>query len=171
MKKLVAALAALLGASGCGYRVVGAEAESAEPLAVVPAPGVVTSAVAEEGVVAGARAELAATGLLASCDPRTDARCPALVIELMRIEEGGAAPGLATRDGPPLARSVTLTLRGRAFIRRTKDAPPERPGPDLTVREFAAREDDPTRFHATREEALRRAGKRLGALLVRRALE
>lgn len=164
-------LAALLGGPGCGYRVVGAEADAAMPLAVVPAPGVVASAAAEEGVLAGARAELAAAGLLASCDPRTDARCPALVVELMRVEEGGAAPGLATRDGPPLARSVTLTLRGRAFVRRAKDAPPERLGPDVTVREFVARGDDPTAFHATREEALRRAAGRLGASLVRRALE
>ncbi|MDI3287535.1 hypothetical protein [Polyangium sp. 15x6] len=171
MKRFVLALAALLAAPSCGYRVVGAEAASASPLAVLPAPGVVASAVAEEGVVAGARAELAATGLLASCDPRTDTRCPALVVELVRVEEGGAALGVETRDGPPLARSVVFTLRARAFMRRTKDAPPERLGPDLTVREFAARQDDPTAFHATREETLRRAAERLGALLVRRALE
>ncbi|MDI1435225.1 hypothetical protein [Polyangium sorediatum] len=171
MKRWFVALVGLVVVPGCGYRLVGAAAEHAEPLAVLPAPGVVASAAAEEGVVAGARAELAAGGLLASCDPRTDARCPALVVELVRVEEGGAAPGVATRDGPPLARSVTFTLRGRAFVRRTKDAPPDRLGPDVTVREFAAREDDPTSFHATREEALRRAALRLGAQLVRRALE
>ena len=162
------ALAGLLVVPGCGYRVVGG-ADAAGSLAVVPGPGVVASALAEENVVAGARAELAARGRLASCDPRGEARCPALVVELVRVEEGGAAPGVATRESAPLARSVTWTLRGRAFLRRAKDAPPERVGPDVTVREFAARADDPTSFHATREEALRRAALRLGAQLVRRA--
>jgi hypothetical protein len=171
VRRLVVALAGLLAAPGCGYRIVGAAADSAGPLAVAAAPGVVASALAEQGVVDGARAELAASGRLASCDPRAAPRCPALVVELVRVEEGGAAPGVATRESAPLAQAVTWTLRGRAFVRRAKDAPPERIGPDVTVREFAARQDDPTGFHATREEALRRAALRLGALLVRRALE
>ncbi|MRG90652.1 hypothetical protein [Polyangium spumosum] len=168
MRWFVVGLVGLFVAPGCGYRIVGPAA--GEPLAVVPA-GVVASALAEEAVVEGARAELAAAGRLASCDPRGEGRCPALVVELVRVEEGGAAPGVATREGAPLAQAVTWTLRGRAFVRRAEGAPPERVGSDVTVREFAAREDDPTSFHATREESLRRAAKRLGALLVRRALE
>ncbi len=167
MRRIVLSLVVSFTAVGCGYRIVGAAADPLGPLAVVAAPGVVAFALAEDAVLAGARAELAADGRLASCEPRAP-RCPALVVELVRVEEGGAAPGAATPESAPLGRAVTFTLRGRAFVRRRSDAPPERIGPDVTVRELVAREDDPTTFHATRQEALRRAALRLGALLVRR---
>jgi len=161
---------ALLALPSCGYRLASPSADSLGPLAVEPSPVVVASAFAEAELCAGARRALAAEGRLASCSPRTDARCPALVVELVRVEEGGASPGVLSSGASPLDRTVTLTLRGRAFVRRTKGASPERLGPDITVRELVARGDDPVTFHVAQREALGRAARRLGERLAQGVL-
>jgi len=161
----LAALGALLLA-GCGYQLQGASTDALGPLAVVAAPTIVASSAAEEAFVAGAREELSSRGRLARCQPDVDADCPALVVELVRLEEGGAAPEI-DGSGRPLDRALTLTLRGRAFLRRSPSARAERLGADETSRETIARPDDPRLAHLLREEALQRAARRLGAKVVR----
>lgn len=101
-------LGALL-VSGCGYQLASSVVDPLGPLAVVAAPTIVASSAAEEAMVAGARGELAASGRLAGCDPRGDEVCPALVLELVRVEEGGAAIEV-TASGAPLDRAMTYVL-------------------------------------------------------------
>jgi hypothetical protein len=141
-------------------------ADSIGPLAVQGAEVIVPQAAAAAAVEAGARAELSRSGQLAACD---SARCSALVVELVRVEEGGVAVGVGG-DGAPLGRGVSFLLTGRAYVRRAPSAAPERVTGDVTVREVVARQDEPLGMEFSREEALQRGAHRLGEALVRRAL-
>ncbi|UQA56422.1 hypothetical protein [Polyangium aurulentum] len=158
-------LVALL-AGGCGYRLAHGAADPIGPLAVQGAAVIVPAAAAVAAVEAGARAELSRSGQLAGCDP---ARCPALVVEVLRVDEEGAAVGVGGQ-GAPLGRGVTFSVTGRAYVRRAPSAAPERDTGDVTVREGVARQDEPLGMEFSREEALQRAAHRLGETLVRRAL-
>jgi hypothetical protein len=158
------ALSAALFASGCGYTLAASSVASIGPVAVIAGDSFAAEGFVQESFVAGAREELASAGKLAGCDAQSDASCPALVVELLQVEEGGAAPAL-DRSGAPVDRAVTITLRGRAFLRR--HGAPQRRGGEEVTRESFARPDDPRLAHALREEVFRRAARRLGARVVR----
>ncbi len=171
MKTAVRLVAATLFSTflGCGYHLENVEADPSLAFAVVAAPNTTATSAALSALVTGARDELATRGQLLSCNPATAEACPALVVELLAVEEGGAAPFLAT-SGRPLDASVVLTLRARAFVRRRQGVDPERMVGEIQEQEAFARPDDPRLAEVWRDEAIKRTGKKLGGRLVRAVL-
>jgi len=158
---------------GCGYHLENVEADPSLAFAVVAAPNTTTTSAALSALVTGARDELATRGQLLSCNPATAEVCPALVVELLAVEEGGAAPlftATAATSGRPLDASVVVTLRARAFVRRRQGVDPERMVGEIQEQEAFARPDDPRLAEVWRDEAIKRTGKKLGGRLVRAVL-
>jgi hypothetical protein len=153
---------------GCGYQLAQVPADPMGPFVVVGEAVAVPAAGTVAGVEAGARAELSRSGQLGRCDPEAPG-CTALVVEVMRVDEGGTAPGVGP-SGAPLDRASEVVLVGRAYVRRAPGARGERDTGDVVVRETAGRIDDAAGAVMTREEILARAARRLGEALVRRAL-
>ncbi len=149
--------------TGCGYAPVRA-AEGAH-LSVHAGPVGTPELSAIQAAVAGARSELGTLGRLGS------ARYPALVVEVFHVEErstGILAP--ATGQEQPGARGSAVTLEGRAWILDSEHASPRADTGGVRLEQaFAAGLS--AEFDAARhQQALNRAARRLGRVLVRRAL-
>jgi hypothetical protein len=170
------ALAALC--AGCGYHLVHAVADPLGPFTVTAgplrAPDAALAAAAEEG----ARAELSRAGALAGRGAPAE-----IEIELLRVDEasegvalteplargfGGRAP--IVEPNLPLARGVRVTATGRARIRPAGGSSAERETGDVQASEVAAVASGVAAAAVTRDEAARRAARRLGETLVRRLL-
>lgn len=178
----VAALAVISG--GCGYGPVrGAVDAAGTPgeLAVIGGPASVPSAAAIAAVEAGARAELARAGRLASCSPREGSGCSAVLVEILRVEEESAGIALGRVDptggpGDPRGRGVRVTVTGRA--RLLANGPDRQEGQggagqgtgEVRASEVVSSGGDAVRFSSTREDAVRLAAMRLGERLARRIL-
>lgn len=190
--RFLAAIAAFAFAiacsSACGYRSVHAPGtdyapgteDPAGPFAIIGSPSrVAYAAAAVAAAEAGARSELARAGQLASCSPDADARCAAIVVEILRVEElpeGIAVAGAAPVEGAiPLARGVRVTVTGRARVRAAgARASFLRDTGDVRSSEVIARGEEDGRASARsqidRDEALRIAATTLGERLARRLL-
>lgn len=130
---------------------------------------------------AGARAELARAGQLASCSPRPENSCAVMIVEILRVEE--VSEGIATasratspRASPdvsayPLARGIRITVTGRARIRASGAERDLRDTGDLRATEIASRgSGDAARVQVDRDEIVRLASRKLGERLARRLL-
>jgi hypothetical protein len=148
----------------CGYEPVrGAQGER---LAVRAGPHALPELDAVQAALAGARSELGHLSAL-----RDDAGYPALVVEVFHVQERSSAiRSTPSSDGTPLAGASELTLSGRAWIvdvaggRARADT-----GPVAVTTPFAAGADERS-DRERRDAALRRAARRLGRTLARRAL-
>jgi hypothetical protein len=139
-----------------------------ERLSVGAAPHRVAELQAVHGVLAAARAELAAAGSLGS-----NSGYPRLVIEVLRVDE--VPEGIVAIDAPAdgrraLARgaSVGVTARGLVVESAAGEAIVDTGDIRRTAR-FAA-SDDPRLDGARRESAVRSAARATGQALARRAL-
>lgn len=130
---------------------------------------------------AGARAELARAGQLASCSPRRDDPCTAMIVEILRVEEASegiaiasqATPPRASPDAPayPLARGIRITVTGRARIRPSAALRDLRDTGDVRATEVVSQgSGDAVRAQADRDESVRLASRKLGERLARRLL-
>lgn len=160
---LAAAILALSGASGCGY--APARAPGRALFAIVPAGLHVADAAATLALEAGARAELARQGSLATCAPARDEGCAAIVVELLRLDD--ATVGVAAEGGSPLGLGSRTTATGRAtlFVGDAREETGE-----VTASEVLATAETAASELMVRREAARRAAQKLGARLVRRLL-
>ena len=98
---------ALASLAGCGYHAVYGDS-SAAAIAVAPGQALVPDTIAEQAALAGARAELAAAGRLASAG-----RYPRLVVDVLRVDE--VSRGIHVQAGAPAAggMSLAVVVRGR----------------------------------------------------------
>jgi hypothetical protein len=172
--------AAILVASGCGYRAVYGERRASERFHVVLVRSVVPDAVATDEVVAGAREQLARDGALA--DSIEDESYPRVEIEVLRADEwADGVTGVRRSAGvgvTPNARAIGRGLVVRGWVMRARGAAPERDTGDLRAAELVAvdrvgegaAEIDPTAalFHAS--DAARASARRLGHRIALRAL-
>jgi hypothetical protein len=167
MRSTAASLALAVLCAGCGYHLVHAASDPLGPFSVTAgplrAPDAALAAAAEEG----ARAELSRAGALAGRGAPAE-----IEIEIVRVDE--ASEGIAlTRPDLPLARGVRVTATGRARIRPAGGTAAERETGDVQASEVAAGAAGASSMGAaavTRDEAGRRAARRLGEILVRRLL-
>ncbi|MEO7328666.1 MAG: hypothetical protein ABI193_08825, partial [Minicystis sp.] len=158
-RALLAAL--LLSFSACGYHLAGEAGDPLGPFRVegsaARVPHVEAIAAAEEG----ARAELARAGALA---PGAESRS-AIVVEILRVDE--TAEGITASpsvDGAfPLARGTTISVVGRASVRR--GAIVERETGDMRAGDSIARAPEAAASLVQRREAIRRAARLLGERL------
>lgn len=155
---------------GCGYHLAGAAGDPLGPFDVTGGETRTPYAEAMASAEEGARAELArASALAAGGQGKT-----AMVVEVLRVDETGEAPALsraggARAEGPiPLARALRVTVTGRATLRH-KGAVARDTG-DVRAAEVIAPEGDPRAAILARDEAARRAARRLGEILARRLL-
>jgi hypothetical protein len=159
---LLGACAAL--ALGCGYHVAGAAGDPLGPFDVTGGetrtPYAEVMAAAEEG----ARAELARVSALAAGGHGKTA----IVVEVLRVDETSEAPALFEGVEGPRARAVRVAVIGRGTVRR--DGAIERDTGDVRADEVIAPAGDPRAAILTRDEAARRAARRLGEILARRLL-
>lgn len=159
---------------GCGYSPLYASRDPLGPFAVAGGPHRIPSAVAAVAAEAGARAELARAGMLASCSPRSSSECSVILIEILRLEEetaGIAADGSPFAGPPaPMARGLRVTVTGRArLVARGADA--ARDTGDVRSSFVLGRGDgDAASISVAREEAVRIAARRLGERLAGRIL-
>lgn len=153
-------IALALALSGCGYRLAGGASDPLGPFVVAGGeartPYAEVMAAAEEG----ARAELIRQG--------AHGEGSALVVEILRVDEQSEAIARAPSRAEPLARALRIVVTGRAFVRRGEAT--ARDTGDLRAVEVIARMESPTQAIVAREEAARRAARRLGELLARRVL-
>ncbi|MFO0758255.1 MAG: hypothetical protein U0359_17300 [Byssovorax sp.] len=155
-----------LAIGGCGYHLAGQTPDPLGPFTVesgaVRVPYLEAVSAAEEG----ARAELSRLGALGSPSEASSR----VVIEVLAVEE--APEGIAAVEGPsgafPLARGTTLSVTGRATIRRGQET--LRDTGDVRATETIARAEDAAVSLAARREAVRRAARVLGERLGRRLL-
>ncbi len=184
MRLAVAALAALVAPTACGYHAVyGGETEH---LRVVLVRSLVPDAVATDEVVSGVREALAREGALAAGEGY-----PRVEVEVLRQDEasegiaasssalGGsfATPvhGVSPATGPR-ARGTEVGLVARACLVRSKGGPCERDTGDVRTMDLAASDLTPPMaggvatadvtadaFH--HRDAVRGVGKRLGERL------
>jgi hypothetical protein len=152
--------------TACGYRAV--YGGSGERFHVKVVRMLVPDAVACDEVATGVRDELARGGAVEAGDGY-----PRVEIEVLRGGEG--SEGIADVGGSPVARGMEVGLSARAWIVRSKDAPPERDTGDMraaeviTVDERAGQADPRAEsFHLpeARRAAARRLGKKLAAKLM-----
>jgi hypothetical protein len=179
-------LVAVLG--GCGYQLAHAPRDEAGPFAVVGGRAYTPHASMMDSVEAGARSELARAGQLASCAPSADgatsAPCPAILLEILRVDEEAAGlridrlpvepgvPGVSGVSGVPAiaARAVRITVTGRARVRAGAEGVALRDTGDMSTTDVFARPEDPAAAAAARDQAGRLVSRRLGERLVRRLL-
>ena len=155
-----------LALGGCGYHLAGQTPDPLGPFSVesgaVRVPYLEAVGAAEEG----ARAELSRLGALA---PPAEASSR-VVIEVLAVDE--APEGIAAVEGPagayPLSRGTTVSVTGRATLRRGQDI--LRDTGDVRATETLARAADVALSLAARREAVRRAAHVLGERLGRRLL-
>lgn len=191
----------VLALGGCGYQLAHTDGDVVGPFVVVGGRAFTPYASAMDAAEAGARAELARAGQLASCasfaarrgeprhafEPRRTieasgrepndvaASCPAILVELLRIDEEAAGIRIDERPlsagGPfPVARGLRITVTGRARLHAGAEGVVRRDTGDMTTTDVFARSEDPLQAMAAREEAGRLASRRLGERLVRRLL-
>jgi hypothetical protein len=123
-------------------------------------PYATVMAAAEEG----ARAELSREGALAGGG---EGRA-ALVVEVLRVDETSEAIAIAKGARDPLARSIRVTVTGRATLRRGEDV--ARDTGDMRASEVFAGGGDAVSGEVAREQAAMLAGRRLGERMARRIL-
>jgi hypothetical protein len=166
------------GIAGCGYTLANTPDDGGlGPLTVRAEEAQTPDGAALAAAIEGAQRELARGGLLSARGGGAT-----LTISLLRVEErsegiavGSAAGSAAASSAAPLARGIRVTLVGRAVARGAGGAPSRDSG-EVTVSEVFARPDGAAAATATaiailgRDEAALRAGRRLGARLVRRVL-
>jgi hypothetical protein len=167
MSRAALVLSLALPVAGCGYHLAGGGLDPAGPFAIVSAPGATPYVAVAAAAEAGARAELARASELASCSPSGGA-CPALVVEVTRVEETSAGIAAGLSGAAPLAAGVRIAVTGRAWIRGGRAG--ERASGDVTVVEIVARTDGAVAGALAHDVAAERAGRRLGERLARRAL-
>jgi hypothetical protein len=160
--------AAALGAAGCGYEPVYAAAAPEQSLALAALPGRVPRVELTQTALQGARAELAAAGVL-----RPSGGYPRMLLELLRVDE--LSSGIAARargDGEelPLARGMALGVVGRAWVLTSADAEPLRDTGDVRRVESVAAQASPLLDAVARDDAAHAAARQLGQALARRVL-
>lgn len=178
--RLAAALTAFAVASatlaGCGYHLATGGLDPLGPFTVEGISARAPEAVAMGALEEGARAELAREGALAAPGERARGR---VVVEVLRVEEVGCAEEAAPDPSGalPLARAVCVSVVGRARILEEagregpeEDRAPARDTGDMRSAETVAAPVDPRIGALVRDEAARRAARRLGGRLARRLL-
>ena len=166
---LAGVLAALL--AGCGYQAEYARA-APERFSVVVTEAKNADAIAADEVASGVRDELARRGAL------TGARYPRIEVEVLRQDE--RSESIARFAGPggavPEARSLTVGLVARGWIRMHAGDDPLRDTGDLRASDLRAVDRDPggaanLRADALHDEDARSAvARRLGERMARRIL-
>lgn len=166
----VAAFVGLLSlVGGCGYQQVYGGARPVGRLSLAMASSREPEGGAATAMMAGARAELAHSGLLASGNGY-----PRLVVELVRVDERGAGqrmtPNLTLGEAAPLARGGLVGVVGRAWIEERAGAEPASNTGDVRRASSFAAEAGPGLDALSREDSLSHAGRELGRALVKRLL-
>jgi hypothetical protein len=155
----------LLGFVGCGYHSLTSAAAS-ERLCVLAAPAKVPDFGAVQGVLDGAREELARHAELGESGVY-----PCLVIEVLRVDEAASGVGIAELGGAerPRARGTAVGVVARAGVQQSADAPLSRDTGDL--RRVARLEATSGPLEGARHDrGLESAAQELGRALVRRML-
>jgi hypothetical protein len=174
------ALVMAVALPGCGYHVASEVRDPLGPFAVTSGHARIPYALAIGAAEEGARSALSRAGELATCSPGSSG-CNLLVVELLRADEtseGVALPTLGSAREPsptagaavPLARGLRVTLVGRAFLRRAGSDDEERGTEDLDASEVVATPPDAASAVLARDDAARRAARRLGERLARHIL-
>jgi hypothetical protein len=149
--------------SACGYAPL--RTADGPELSVHPGPQGTPSAGAIQAALAGARAELGALGRLGS------GRYPTLVVEVFHVQErssGVLSPQVG--EAQPLARGSTVALEGRAWIVDSASSAPRADTGGVRLEQAFAAGASAGLDAQRHDDALRRAARRLGRLLARRAL-
>jgi hypothetical protein len=161
--------AALIGLAltSCGYAPVYVAERPETRLSVFAAPPRTPDVVASQAVLAGARSELSAAGVLAS-----STGYPRLVIELSRIDERslGIRADSTGNGVQPLARGSAVGVVGRAWVEEAPGAPPSRDTGDMRRAERFASASDPVTDTRRDDATIAAAARRLGRALARRVL-
>jgi len=155
-----------LGGAGCGYRLAHAEPDPLGPFTVRAGSLTAPATEARIAAISGARGMLARHGQLASEDAR--GQRATIVIDVLRVQERAAAVSATDASASPMARSVRLTITGRARMRIGAEV--VRDTGDVDVDELVSPGADVASFALARDEAVRSASQRLGQRLVRRLL-
>jgi len=156
------------GGVGCGYRLAHAEPDPLGPFTVQAGSLTAPASEARIATLSGARSMLARHGQLASRGGSTGRPPATIVIDVLRVQERAAAVSTTDDGATPMARSVQLTITGRARMRI--DAATVRDTGDVQVDELVSPGTDVASFELARDEAVRVASQRLGQALVRRLL-
>jgi hypothetical protein len=149
-------------AAGCGYHSVYAQPAS-QPLSVQLGQILIPEPLAAQSAASGARAELAAAGLLGH-----DSEFPRLVIDVLRIDEVSRAIHVET--GHPVAggMSIAVVIRARVFAADGQEATLDTGDVRRGVQDSG--DPDPHVDSAARDIALRSAAERAGRAAARAAL-
>jgi len=149
-------------AAGCGYHPVYARPTD-QRLSVELGQVLIPEPLAAQSAASGARAELAAAGLLGS-----GSEFPRLVIDLLRVDEVSRA--VHVEAGRPVAggTSIAVVARGRVFDRDSQD--PSLDTGDVRRAVQEAGDADPHVDSIAYDEALRSAAERAGRAVARAAL-
>jgi hypothetical protein len=149
-------------AVGCGYRPV-YSLPASQRLSVQLGQILIAEPLAAQSAASGARAELAAAGLLGR-----DLEFPRLVIDVLRVDELSRA--IHVEAGHPVAggMSIALVIRARVFAADSQE--PTLDTGDLRRAVQEAGDSDPHVDSAAYDVALRSAGERAGRAAARSAL-
>jgi hypothetical protein len=147
--------------AGCGYRAVYAGA--GQKMAVVAGEMLVPDVNAAQAALSGARAELAASGRLAS-----GSAYPRLAIDVLRVDE--VSRGIHVQSGQPVATGmgVAVVVRGRLQI--TAEQEPAVDTGDIRRSAELAGNADPRADSAVFAQAVRAAAERAGHAAARVAV-
>ena len=163
----LALLVASTGLAGCGYALANGTGASLTPFTVRAAEAKTPDSAAFTAAIEGAQRELARAGLLSARGDGT-----VLTIAVVRVEErseGIAAGAGSPASATPFARGIRLTIAGRATAPASPGAASRDSG-EIEVAEIFAGSGGAALGVVGRDEAARRAGRRLGERLVRRVL-
>lgn len=157
----------MLATSGCGYHAAYGGDAPAYRLTVSGAALHAPYPEALQAALAGARAELAKTGVLAS-----GTGYPRLVVELVRVDEmaAGIAAVETARGSLPLARSTAVGVVVRGWVLERDGAPPTRDSGDVRRVETIAETADVALAGAHTDDALTAAGRAAGEAVARRVV-
>ncbi len=180
-------VAVALSTPGCGYGPPRAATDPLGPFAVAGGRARTPHAAAMAAAEAGARDELSRAGQLSTCGWAAGGKgppCTVVVVDILRVDVSSAGvalepsptslgPGVVTSE--PRARGLSVTVLGRATLHRGPAEPPLRDTGDVLAEEVVATPpgapvSDPALSTLARDEATRRAARRLGERMVRRLL-
>jgi len=153
--------------ASCGYHAAYGRGEPHFRLSVSGSALASPHPEAIQAALAGARAELARSGALAS-----GGGYPKLVVEVLRVDE--VAAGIAATSSPggtvPLARASAIGVSGHAWMVEREGAEPSRDTGDVRRLETVAQGEDSVGGDAAVRDAAISAARGLGEALARRAL-
>jgi hypothetical protein len=148
--------------SGCGYHAVYSQ-PAGQKLSVQVGQILIPEPLAVQAVTNGARAELAAAGLLGQ-----GSELPRLTIDVLRVDEGSRS--IHVQGGQPLAggMSVAVVVRGRVLLAENQE--PSLDTGDLRRAVQVSGNADPHADSAAYDVALRSAAERAGRACARAAM-